>query len=91
MERKGPDHHQKPSAISQGTITNSTSKPVSWQDFFDLVDRSEIPSDFMTSREVLPAAVDRLICSFDGEILDWQHQEISPTTASHPSIGTVTG
>ena len=59
MERNGPDHRPKPSTSKQDKITSSQPKPVSWQDFFDLVDRSEIPSDFMTPREVLPADVDQ--------------------------------
>jgi hypothetical protein len=72
MGENGPDHRPESSTSTQDTITSSASKPVSWQHFFDLVGRSEIPSDFMTPREVLPADVERLISSFDGEILDWQ-------------------
>ncbi len=30
-------------------------KPTSWQDFFALADRTEIPADFMADREDLPA------------------------------------
>lgn len=30
-------------------------KPTSWQEFFDLADRTEIPADFMIDREDLPA------------------------------------
>lgn len=30
-------------------------KPASWQEFFELADRVNIPSDFMTEREDLPA------------------------------------
>jgi antitoxin VapB len=30
-------------------------KPVSWQEFFELADRTDIPSDYMADREDLPA------------------------------------
>jgi len=30
-------------------------KPTSWQEFFELADRTDIPADFMTDREDLPA------------------------------------
>ena len=30
-------------------------KPASWQEFFELADRTEIPADFMADREDLPA------------------------------------
>ena len=30
-------------------------KPVSWQEFFELADHTDIPADFMTDREDLPA------------------------------------
>ncbi len=30
-------------------------KPASWQEFFELADRTEIPADFMANREDLPA------------------------------------
>lgn len=30
-------------------------KPTSWQSFFELADRTDIPADFMNSREDLPA------------------------------------
>jgi antitoxin VapB len=30
-------------------------KPASWQDFFELADRTGIPPDFMAEREELPA------------------------------------
>ena len=30
-------------------------KPTSWQEFFELADRTEIPSNFMVDREDLPA------------------------------------
>ena len=30
-------------------------KPTSWQDFFALADRADIPADFMTDRDDLPA------------------------------------
>jgi len=29
-------------------------KPTSWQEFFELADKTEIPSDFMADREDLP-------------------------------------
>lgn len=32
-----------------------TPKPLSWQEFFDLADRTGIPADFMTDREDPPA------------------------------------
>lgn len=32
-----------------------SAKPTSWQEFFELADRTEIPSDFMLDREDLPA------------------------------------
>lgn len=32
-----------------------SAKPTSWQEFFELTDRTEIPSDFMVDREDLPA------------------------------------
>lgn len=32
-----------------------SAKPASWQEFFDLADRTEIPSDFMADREDLLA------------------------------------
>jgi len=32
-----------------------SSKPVSWQEFFDLADRAEIPADFMDERADVPA------------------------------------
>ena len=32
-----------------------TPKPTSWQEFFELANQTEIPSDFMTYREDLPA------------------------------------
>ena len=32
-----------------------SAKPASWQEFFELADRTEIPSDFMADREDLPA------------------------------------
>jgi len=31
-----------------------SAKPVSWQEFFELADATEIPSDFMEEREDLP-------------------------------------
>ncbi len=37
-----------------GEVILST-KPASWQEFFDLADRTKIPSDFMADREDLPA------------------------------------
>lgn len=37
-----------------GEVILST-KPASWQEFFDLADRTQIPSDFMADREDLPA------------------------------------
>ena len=36
-----------------GEIVLST-KPDSWQEFFELADRTDIPPDFMTDREDLP-------------------------------------
>lgn len=30
-------------------------KPISWQEFFELADQTEIPSDFMADRDDLPA------------------------------------
>jgi antitoxin VapB len=30
-------------------------KPASWQEFFELADRTDIPADFMIDREDLPA------------------------------------
>lgn len=30
-------------------------KPTSWQEFFELADRTDIPADFMIDREDLPA------------------------------------
>ena len=30
-------------------------KPTSWQEFFELADHTDIPADFMTDREDLPA------------------------------------
>ncbi|GHT92438.1 antitoxin [Betaproteobacteria bacterium] len=30
-------------------------KPATWQSFFELADRTEIPTDFMAEREDLPA------------------------------------
>jgi antitoxin VapB len=32
-----------------------SAKPASWQEFFALADRAEIPSDFMADREDVPA------------------------------------
>ena len=32
-----------------------SAKPASWQEFFELLDRTEVPSDFMADRENLPA------------------------------------
>jgi antitoxin VapB len=32
-----------------------TPKPTSWQEFFELADRTDIPTDFMMDREDLPA------------------------------------
>jgi len=32
-----------------------SAKPVSWQEFFELADRTEIPPDFMANREDTPA------------------------------------
>jgi len=32
-----------------------SAKPASWQEFFELADRTEMPSDFMADREDLPA------------------------------------
>lgn len=32
-----------------------SAKPASWQEFFELADCTEIPSDFMADREDLPA------------------------------------
>jgi antitoxin VapB len=32
-----------------------SAKPASWQEFFELADHTEIPSDFMVDREDLPA------------------------------------
>jgi antitoxin VapB len=32
-----------------------SAKPASWQAFFDLADRTEIPADFMIDREDLPS------------------------------------
>lgn len=32
-----------------------SAKPASWQEFFELADRTDVPSDFMTDREYVPA------------------------------------
>jgi len=32
-----------------------SAKPASWQEFFELADRTDIPSDFMEDRQDLPA------------------------------------
>ena len=40
--------------INTGEVVLSA-KPVSWQEFFDLADCTEIPSDFMADRDNMPA------------------------------------
>ena len=40
--------------LSTGEVILSP-KPASWQEFFELANQTEIPSDFMTHREDLPA------------------------------------
>lgn len=40
--------------INTGEVVLSA-KPVSWQEFFDLADCTEIPSDFMADRDNTPA------------------------------------
>lgn len=39
---------------SSGDVVLST-KPTSWQAFFELADHTDIPADFMADREDLPA------------------------------------
>jgi antitoxin VapB len=44
--------------IRRDTKTNEvvlSPKPATWQAFFELADRTEIPADFMAEREDLPA------------------------------------
>lgn len=36
-------------------------KPTSWQEFFELADRTDIPADFMIYREDLPAEERNLV------------------------------
>lgn len=46
-------------------------KPASWQEFFELADRTEIPADFMADREDQPAEERNLIPDGALTVEDW--------------------